>query len=275
MAADLIARLPPNFDIEMAEKTYPVDYYESMNTVLTQELGRVNILLTVIRDSLVNLGKAVKGLLLMSEELDMVGKALYDGKLPGSWLKKSFPSLKPLGSYIKEVIDRAAFFKKWVDNGVPVTFPLYAFFFTQAFLTGSKQNFARSHKIEIDKVAFDYNVLDGDESLWTQKPADGVYCFGMHLDGAAWSEGDHSLCESEAKVLYAPCPGIHMFPAQAKDFKEYNNFLCPLYKTADRRGILSTTGHSTNFVMDIRIPCNQDADHWIRRGACMLLSLKD
>ena len=113
------------------------------------------------------------------------------------------------------------------------------------------------------------------QGRWTEKPADGVYCFGMHLDGCAWDEGEHSLCESKPKVLYAPCPGIHMVPAQVKDFKVVNHYLCPLYKTADRRGILSTTGHSTNFVMDIRVPCSQDPDHWIRRGACMLLSLKD
>ena len=275
VAESLLAKLPPNFDVEMAEKKYPVDYYESMNTVLTQELGRVNTLLSLIRNSLVNLGKAVKGQVLMSDELDRVGKALYDGKVPASWLKKSFPSLKPLGSYMKEVIERAAFFKSWVDDGIPTTFPLYAFFFTQAFLTGSKQNFARSHKIEIDKVDFDYAVLDGDESTYTEKPADGVYCFGMHIDGAAWDPVRRSLCESEPKVLYAPCPGIHMIPARVEDFKEYNHYKAPLYKTADRRGILSTTGHSTNFVMDIRVPCEQDGSHWIRRGTALLLSLKD
>ena len=275
VAESLLGKLPPNFDVELAEKKYPVDYYESMNTVLTQELGRVNVLLSLIRGSLVNLGKAVKGQVLMSDELDKVGKALYDGKVPASWLKKSFPSLKPLGSYMKEVVERAAFFKSWVDDGIPTTFPLYAFFFTQAFLTGSKQNFARSHKIEIDKVDFDYAVLDGDEAGYTEKPADGVYCFGMHIDGAAWDPHKRSLCESEPKVLYAPCPGIHMIPARVEDFKEYNHYRAPLYKTADRRGILSTTGHSTNFVMDIRVPCEQDGSHWIRRGAALLLSLKD
>ena len=276
VAADLLARCPPDFDVELAERTYPVDYLESMNTVLTQELGRVNALLRVIRGSLANLGKAVKGLVLMSDELDAVGKALYDGKVPALWLKKSFPSLKPLGSYFKEVTERAAFFERWVAEGAPATFPLYAFFFTQAFLTGSKQNFARKHKIEIDKVDFDYAVLEGQESDYEgKKPDDGVYCFGMHLDSCAWSAEAKSLCEAEPKALYVACPGIHMIPAPVTAFKKYNHYSCPLYKTADRRGILSTTGHSTNFVMDIRLPCEQSGDHWIRRGACALLTLKD
>ena len=41
------------------------------------QLGRVNGLLQVIRNSLVNLGKAVKGLVLMSEDLDHVGRGLH------------------------------------------------------------------------------------------------------------------------------------------------------------------------------------------------------
>jgi dynein heavy chain len=46
-----------------------------------QELGRFNGLLTVIRSTLISLGKAVKGLALMSAELDAVGRALFDGKV--------------------------------------------------------------------------------------------------------------------------------------------------------------------------------------------------
>lgn len=65
----ILADFPEQFDLEAALLKYPVIYEQSMNTVLNQELTRFNRLLKTIEDSLHDLEKALKGLLVMSQQL--------------------------------------------------------------------------------------------------------------------------------------------------------------------------------------------------------------
>jgi dynein heavy chain len=279
LATEITSRLPSSFDGERVAIDYPVIYDNSMNTVLQQELMRFNKLIEKMQSSLSQITKAIKGLVVMSRELEDMGNSMVNGWVPDMWKAVSYPSLKPLGSWVTDLLKRLKLFSDWISDGQPDVYWISGFFFTQSFLTGTRQNYARKYTIPIDEISFDFKVLSPAECEAVKGPApDGAYVQGLFLEGAAWDSKNLVMCESRPKELYVSMPILWMIPKESKliDLTTHQ-YDCPTYKTSLRRGVLSTTGHSTNFVMMVRIPMSRDdtEKYWVKRGVAMLTQLDD
>ncbi|CAJ1411101.1 unnamed protein product [Effrenium voratum] len=278
LSSKFLSEIRQPFDVEWLSATYPTDYNESMNTVVNQEALRFNKLLIRVRASLVDIGKAVKGLVIMGPDLEDVASGILLNKQPAFWQKNSYPSLKPMSSYVADLVARMNFFTNWMDNGHPDTYWLSGFFFTQSFLTGQLQNFARKQKLPIDTLIWTFHILK-KEITHHNKPEEGCIVYGLFMDGARWDNEKQVIQDSLPKVLFSEIPHMHWVPCEKdKDPTDLSKiYASPIYKTSERKGVLSTTGHSTNFVSTIKIPIapEHSSKFWTKRGVACLCQLDD
>ncbi|KAL0205536.1 hypothetical protein P9112_000843 [Eukaryota sp. TZLM1-RC] len=270
----ILDNLHPLFDAELIAEKYPIKYEESMNSVLNQEVARYNKLLAVMFSTLKELKKALKGVVVLSSALEEMSISISNNQVPSIWDNVAYPSLKPLSSWIEDLSHRLAFIDSWIEGGLPVAFHISSLFFPQGFLTGLLQNYARKHVVSIDQISFSFVIIDKKPEELTCHPEDGCYVYGLYLEGASWSAEENSLIESPPKELFSEFPVIHLLPVVNRTKPETGIYNCPLYKTLTRSGTLSTTGLSTNFVVNIELPTNKPEGHWIKRGTALFCALR-
>jgi len=246
-----------------------------------------------MHETLVLIQRALKGLVVLSAELEAMGDAMFDQRVPATWTAKAYPSLKPLSSWFKDLMARFDFLLRWIDKGVPPLMWISGFFFPQGFLTAILQNYARKYQFPIDTVAFSFLMMDEAMSDIKDRAPDGCYIYGLFLEGARWDKGDASLVDPKPKELFSEMPVMHFLPLQFREIPTGGIYRCPVYKVLTRTGTLSTTGHSTNFVTWIEIPSNKttifrsslvsetnaqikfcDNDYWIKAGVACFCALR-
>ena len=159
-------------------------------------------------------------------------------------------------------------------TNIPISYH-YLYYF-QGFMTASLQTYARKHMEAIDGLSFKFSILTIAPEEITESPEDGVIIFGLYLEGARYDRERSLVVESVPGIMYDLLPAIHFQPAVGHK-QAPNTYACPVYKTAVRKGVLSTTGMSTNYVVPIELPIasTETEQKWILAGVAALCNLTD
>jgi len=303
VARNIISKLPKELDPEDAhEVTYRLDPSGALNSLglfHSMEVIKFNEVLSKMKKTLGNLESAMQGLSVMSAELELMYQAFLVQQPPDNWANLCYVSLKPLSSWCSDLFERIDMMDKWMKEGPPSLFWLAGMFFPQGFMTAVLQQHSRKTAIPIDTLSFQADVRKETRNsplcplamkVEDEVPADyappesGVNVFGMFIQGARWNLEQGCIEDSIAGELFCPMPIIWLEPIVPAVLKPPDPFVsqregcyrCPMYKTTTRAGTLSTTGHSTNYVVCLDIPhggCGEEK--WVRCGVAMLCMLDD
>ncbi|KAM3621055.1 uncharacterized protein V6R79_005381 [Siganus canaliculatus] len=265
---DICSNIPAPIDEEAAILLLKEEA-STLNMVLLQEVQRYNKLLETIILSLRELEKGIKGLVLMSSSMEEIFHCIYDGRVPPLW-GKVYPSLKPLAAWIRDLGQRIHHFTSWVEAGKPPTLVwLPGFTNPNCFLTAVLQSYAQQHYVSVAKLSWKFTVSTVDDINIHKPPEDGVYVQGLYLEGAAWDKINSCLKEPEPLQMVCPMPAVHFQPVKLRMKPTNRVYCCPCYRVSGSAG-------RESFVVTVRLSSGAvTSDHWIKRGAALLLSLDD
>ncbi|KAJ0006370.1 hypothetical protein NQD34_013643, partial [Periophthalmus magnuspinnatus] len=269
LLGEVSTEIPALVDYDHA-KAMLKDNLTPLNVVLLQEIQRYNALLNTITSSIIKLQKGIKGVVVMSPHLEETFNCIYDVRVPPLW-EKAYPSIKPLAAWTRDLCQRVAQFASWAGTTVPPTLIwLPGFTFPNSFLTAVLQSAARQHNISVDTLSWEFIVSTVEDSHLLQPPKDGVYIRGLYLEGAGWDKTNSCLVEAEPMQMVCPIPTIHFKPVERRKKMAKSMYLCPCYYFPVRSG----KGGRAAFVVGVELKSGSaPADHWIKRGTALLLSL--
>eukprot|EP01038_Epipyxis_sp_PR26KG_P006437 gene6437-8857_t len=275
--------------------TVPIDYLEDeyedrivslggfsvpLNIFLYQEVQRLQNVIMKVRSTFTIVMQAIRGEVVVSSEIMDSINAIYDARVPKSWLYSpagdELSWLAPsLGVWYGGLITRDAQYRNWLQHNRPNTFWMAGFFNPQGFLTAVQQEITRAHKSEswaLDSVVLHAEVTDYNNEQVKHAPKEGVYVHGLYLDGAAWNNSDSGLTESAPKKLFSLLPVIMVTAVlksarknltSASNYGPFGGYDCPVYKYPART--------DRYFIFSVLLPTHTMKPlHWTLRGVALL-----
>ena len=97
-------------------------------------------------------------------------------------------------------------------------------------------------------------------------PEQGVYAWGLFLDGAAWDPEASLLCDQPPKQLFCAIPIMFITALEAREKQRalaaQATYKCPVYTIPQRTGV--------NFVFTADVASQDPEYKWILRGVALV-----
>ncbi|KAA0154745.1 hypothetical protein FNF29_02274 [Cafeteria roenbergensis] len=267
---DVQGKVPEQEDILNIKKRFTLEGATPTPTqiVLLQELERWNILVATIDSSLADLSRALKGEIGMSDELEALAEALFNGFLPAMWAAKAPKTEKPLGSWIQHFEDRLSQYRDWVGGGQPPVMWLSGLHIPESFLTALVQMTCRRKHWPLDKSTLFTMVTEHLEAdTIPHALEDGCYVRGLYLEGAGWDLERSVLKRQDPKVLVTELPILQVIPIEAAKLKLHGTFRAPVYVTQSRRNAMGV-----GLVFEADLATDEHPSLWVLQGVALALN---
>jgi len=245
--------------------------------VALQECEKVNSIFSFLLKTLEELEKGLNGDLGMTDAMDDLSKAIRFNKLPQSWDEAAgYPSKKSLSFWFEDLLKRYEQLSEWTkEMKLPKCVNISLLCNPMSFVTAVKQVTARDPKnasknYALDELDIMTEVTNFTEDMIKDQPANGVYIYGMFLQGAKWEDANSDmpgfLTEMAPKELDPKLPVMNVFAVSQKEKNITGYYECPVYYTTAR-------GATYVFTSYLKMETEEfDANKWILAGVCLVLS---
>ena len=269
---DLLGKVPQTFEAELTKellRKLPGGPTQPLTVHLRQEIDRLNIIMDLTTKTLRELAAGHRGHGRAGGRPRGGAGQAFQREHPPAWLKKSWESAT-IGSWFQGLLRRHDQLRQVAPPRAPEGYWLTGFFNPQGFLTAMKQEVNRLHakdKWALDDVVMTSEVTNPPKEIEQLKdePKEGVYVYGLFLEGCRWDGKMNCLVDSEPKKLFTPLPVLYVTGVQQKDKPTKNVFEAPTYKVKKRTGL--------NFITTFTVRTQEPTSKWVMRGVALLASV--
>ena len=237
------------------------------HNVFLQECEACNTLLAEIGRSLRELNLGFAGELTMSDTMDALMQDLFFDRVPPSWSKLAWPSLRALASWQTDFKDRLIQLEAWVNSPIDIANVtwLSGLRNPQAFLTAIQQVTAQTNSWELDKLMIQTECTKmATAEECGEASGEEAYICGFFLQGARFDEKTGMMDKSRPKEMFCVMPVIKCQAISAENREHAGIYDCPVYKTESR---------GPTFVFCAQLRSKSLAARWVLGGVSLIMDI--